>query len=241
MKIDKKVNVYNTTASFIIFSIILALAIVGMFMFLNLMGRNTTYPELETTTTNETTSESTTTTTMNNEKNTISYVATLSNIIGTTKIQKDYDVRIEYQGTNYYFKCTKYNKDSDECNNGFALLTYDNISIPLYVFDTKEDDFINKEDDYYIIVDGDYIVLTYNNKTTIYTKDGKLYHTIDKVLTEFNTTETSISKVNSSIPMIKDDTLVYYNCDTNTVIKKVLSLKNKQLNSSEKIDNGICE
>ena len=57
MKIDKKVNVYNTTASFIIFSIILALAIVGMFMFLNLMGRNTTYPELETTTTTETASE----------------------------------------------------------------------------------------------------------------------------------------------------------------------------------------
>ncbi len=240
MKIDKKVNVYNTTASFIIFSFILVLGIVGMFMFLNLMGRNTTYPDLETTTT-ENKSETTTTTTTSSDTNTISYVAKLSNIIGSTKIQKDYDVRIEYQGTNYYFRCTKYDKDNNECNTGFALLNYDNVSIPLYIFDNKEDDFLNNNDEYYIIVDGEYVVLTYNNKTTIYTKDGKTYHTIDKVLTEFNTTDSSISKVNSSIPIIKDDTLIYYNCDTNTVIKKVLSLKNKQLNSSEKIDNGICE
>ena len=163
MKIDKKVNVYNTTASFIIFSIILVLGIVGMFMFLNLMGRNTTYPDLETTTT-ENKSETTTTTTTSSDTNTISYVAKLSNIIGSTKIQKDYDVRIEYQGTNYYFRCTKYDKDNNECNTGFALLNYDNVSIPLYIFDNKEDDFLNNNDEYYIIVDGEYVVLTYNNK-----------------------------------------------------------------------------
>lgn len=238
MKIDKKVNVYNTTASFIIFSIILVLGIVGMFTFLTLMGRNTSYPSEEETTT--TTSTETTTTTTKSE-DTISYVAKLSNIISTNSFSKEYDVRIEYQDTNYYFKCTRYDKDIDNCTNGFSLLNYDNVSIPLYYFDNSEDDYARNDKDFYIIVDGDYVVFTFDNKTYIYKKNGDLYHTIDNVLTEFNTTDSNISKVNSSIPLISEDVLTYYNCDTNTVIKKELSLKNKQLNSSQKIDNGICE
>ena len=99
MKIDKKVNVYNTTASFIIFSLILVIGIVGMFMFLNLMGKNTSYPEDEETTTTTTTAE--TTTTKVEEENTISYVAKLNTITSSYKFKKGYDVRINYQGTNY--------------------------------------------------------------------------------------------------------------------------------------------
>lgn len=240
MKIDKKVNVYNTTASFIIFSVILVLGIVGMFTFLTLMGRNTSYPSEEETTTT-TIEETTTTTTTAKETDTISYVAKLSNVISTSKFTKQYDVRVEYQDTNYYFKCTKYDTELDACISGFSLLNYDNVSIPLYYFDSSADDYTKNGKDFYIIVDGDYVVFTFDNKTNIYKKNGDLYHTIDNVLTEFNTTDSSISKVNSSIPLIQDDILTYYNCDTNTVIKKELSLKNKQLNSSQKIDNGICE
>jgi hypothetical protein len=68
-----------------------------------------------------------------------------------------------------------------------------------------------------------------------------MYLKIDKILTSYNTNESTISKVENTIPVLTDDTLTYYSCDTNTVIKKELSLKNKQLNSSQKIDNGICE
>ena len=237
MKIDKKVNVYNTTASFIIFSLILVIGIVGMFMFLNLMGKNTSYPEDEETTTTTTTAE--TTTTKVEEENTISYVAKLNTITSSYKLKKDYDVRINYQGTNYYFKCTKL--EDDDCVSGFGLLNYDNTSIPLFIFDKSEDNYLTNDKEYYIIVDGNYVILTYDNTTHIYTKDGNSYLDINSILTSFNTNDSSISKTNDTIPVLTDDTLTYYSCDTNTVIKKELSLKNKQLNSSEKIDNGICE
>jgi len=235
MKIDKKVNVYNTTASFVLFSLILVLGIVGMFMFLNLMGKNTSYPSNEEETTTTTSSETTTTSVISN---TISYVTNLSNIVKTVKINDDFDVRTEYQGTNYYFKCTKYDS---VCTTGFALLNYDNVSIPLFIFDNEEDNYLTNNKDYNIIVDGEYIILTYNNETIIYKKDGIVYLKIDRILTSYETNDSSISKVQNTVPVLTDDTLTYYSCDTNTVIKKELSLKNKQLNSSQKIDNGICE
>ncbi|MCR5483469.1 MAG: hypothetical protein K6E99_03615 [Bacilli bacterium] len=235
MKIDKKVNVYNTTASFVLFSLILVLGIVGMFMFLNLMGKNTSYPSEEEETTTTTSSKTTTTSVISN---TISYVTNLSNIAKQVKIKDDFDVQTEYQGTNYYFKCTKYDS---VCNTGFALLNYDNVSIPLFIFDNEEDNYLTNNKDYNIIVDGEYIILTYNNETIIYKKDGIVYLKIDRILTSYETNDSSISKVQNTVPVLTDDTLTYYSCDTNTVIKKELSLKNKQLNSSQKIDNGICE
>ena len=236
MKIDKKVNVYNTTASFVLFSLILVLGIVGMFMFLNLMGKNTSYPSEEETTTTTTSTE--TTTTNANVSNVVSYVTNLSNIAKQVKIKDNFDIQTEYQGTNYYFKCTKYD---NVCTSGFALLNYDNISIPLFIFDKEEDNFLTNNKDYNIIVDDEYIIFTFNNETLIYKKDGIVYLKIDRVLTSYETNDTSISKVQNTVPVLTDDTLTYYSCDTNTVIKKELSLKNKQLNSSQKIDNGICE
>lgn len=238
MKIDKKVNVYNTTASFIIFSLILVLAIVGMFMFLNIMGKNTSYPDEEEQTTTTTTK---TTTTSIKEEDFISYVTKLSTITQTSKFKGNFDVRVEYQGTNYYFKCTNFDDKENKCTSGLALLNYDNVSIPLFVFSNDEDNYLINNKDYNIIVDGDYIILTYNNQSNIYKKDGSIYLNIEKVLTSYSTNESSISKTLDTIPLLKDDTLTYYSCDTNTVIKKELSLKNKQLNSSQKIDNGICE
>ena len=240
MKIDKKVNVYNTTASFVLFSLILVLGIVGMFMFLNIMGKNTSYPseEEETTTTTTTTTSTETTTTNANVSNVVSYVTNLSNIAKQVKIKDNFDIQTEYQGTNYYFKCTKYD---NVCTSGFALLNYDNISIPLFIFDKEEDNFLTNNKDYNIIVDDEYIIFTFNNETLIYKKDGIVYLKIDRILTSYETNDTSISKVQNTVPVLKDDTLTYYSCDTNTVIKKELSLKNKQLNSSQKIDNGICE
>ncbi len=236
MKIEKKVNVYNTTASFVLFSLILVLGIVGMFMFLNIMGKNTSYPSEDEETTTTTSSETTTTTIVNS--NTISYVTNLSNIAKQLSIKDNFDVQIEYQGTNYYFKCTKY--ENNVCSTGFALLNYDNVSIPLFIFDKEEDNYLTNNKDYNIIVDGDYIILTYNNETIIYKKDGIVYLKIDRILTSYETNDSSISKVQNTVPVLRDDTLTYYSCDTNTVIKKELSLKNKQLNSSQKIDNGIC-
>ena len=237
MKIDKKVNVYNTTASFVLFSLILVLGIVGMFMFLNIMGKNTSYPSEEEETTTTTTSTETTTTNAN-VSNVVSYVTNLSNIAKQVKIKDNFDIQTEYQGTNYYFKCTKYD---NVCTSGFALLNYDNISIPLFIFDKEEDNFLTNNKDYNIIVDDEYIIFTFNNETLIYKKDGIVYLKIDRILTSYETNDTSISKVQNTVPVLKDDTLTYYSCDTNTVIKKELSLKNKQLNSSQKIDNGICE
>jgi hypothetical protein len=201
------------------------------------MGKNTTYPDEEEITTTTTTTEETTTSIK--DEDTISYVTKLTNIIQNLKIKGNFDVQTTYQGTNYYFKCTKY--ENDTCTSGFALLNYDNISIPLFLFNSEEDNYLTNDKDYNIIVDGDYIILTYNNETTIYKKDGNMYLKIGKILTSYNTNESSISKVENTIPVLTDDTLTYYSCDTNTVIKKELSLKNKQLNSSQKIDNGICE
>ena len=239
MKIDKKVNVYNTTASFIIFFLFLVLGIVGMFMFLNLMGKNTSYPDEEESTTT-TTTETTTTSTID-EENPISYVTKISTITQTSRFKGNFDVRVEYQGTNYYFKCTSFDESEDKCISGLALLNYDNVSIPLFTFSNDEDNYLTNNKEYNIIVDGDYVILTYNNSSCIYKKDGTTYLNIDNVLTSFQIGDASISMMKDAIPVLTDDTLTYYSCDTNTVIKKELSLKNKQLNSSQKMEDGKCK
>ena len=105
------------------------------------------------------------------------------------------------------------------------MLNYDNTYIPLFIFEKSEDNYLTNDKEYYIIVDGNYVILTYDNTTHIYTKDGNSYLDINSILTSFNTNDSSISKANDTIPVLTDDTLTYYSCDTNTVIKKELSLQ----------------
>ena len=57
---EKRLSGFNTTASFVLFSLILLGSIIGMFMFVKLMGEHTEYTNNEETTTTTTTVEATT-------------------------------------------------------------------------------------------------------------------------------------------------------------------------------------
>ena len=69
------------------------------------MGEHTEYTKNEETTTTTTTVEATTNAPSEGEEESVSYVAKLSDIIGNNSIENDYSLSIDYQGTNYYFKC----------------------------------------------------------------------------------------------------------------------------------------
>lgn len=234
---EKKLSGYNTTASFVIFSLALTAAIIGMFMFVKLMGENTKYSDNKDKTTEPTSETTTTSQVSKSDDDSISYVAKLSDIVSNNKTTGDYSLSINYQGTNYYFKCTSFDESKNKCTNGLGLLHYNYASIPLYVFDDSENDYLNNGNDFYIIVNDDYVVFTYDSNTIVYTANGEEYLKLDNILTSY---ETSDKKLTTSYPAITDNNLIYYICDTNTVLKRGFSLENKKISSEDIITGAVC-
>ena len=249
MKNDFKV-VYNTTVSFILFSLVLAASIIGMFMFVKLMGENTDYTSSDETENTTATSKIETKESSNDSEDdeseiestdeSISYVAKLSDIIGENKLEKDYSLSIEYQGTNYYFKCTSYDTIENECISGIGLLQYNNESIPLYVFSESTSDYATNGEYYYISIDGEYILLTYGGISEIYNISGAEVYKVSNIILNYSTNDNKINKVTNINPYISEKNFNYYTCDSNTVIKRSYSLETNNLVSDEIIENGEC-
>ena len=236
MKENKKINVYSSTATFVIFSLILAGSIIGMFMFIKLMGENTKYEEEKPRTTTkvvETTKE------VIPNDSPVSYVTTLKDVIVDNIFDNNYSISVDYQNTNYYFKCTNYDEDKKDCVSGIALLQYNNNAIPLYVFNDSSNDFARNNKDFYIIVEEDYVVFTYDGLSEIYTSKGEEHTILKNVLTSYKGTDEAVL-YKDKYPTLKDNNLEYYLCDTNTVFKRIYSLKDLSILNQEIIPDGIC-
>ena len=237
---EKRLSGFNTTASFVLFSLILLASIIGMFMFVKLMGEHTEYTNNEETTTTTTTVEATTNAPSESEEESVSYVAKLSDIIGNNSIENDYSLSIDYQGTNYYFKCTNYDDIKKVCNSGLGLLQYNKTSIPLYTFSDSEKDYLTNGEDFYIIVNGNYVVFTYRENSKVYTANGEQYLELNNIITSYEVSDNKNSAINNAYPSISDNTLYYYICDTNTVFKRGLSLENKKVTTNDIIEGAVC-
>lgn len=236
MKESKKINVYSSTATFVIFSLILAGSIFGMVMFLKLMGENTKFEDEKPETTTkvvETTKE------VIPNDSPVSYVTTLKDVIMDKKFDNNYSLSIDYQDTNYYFKCTNYDEEKKDCISGIALLQYNNNAIPLYVFSNPENDYARNNKDFYIIVEEDYIVFTYDGISEVYTSKGEEHTILKNVLTSFKGTD-DLVLYKDKYPVLKDNNLEYYLCDTNTVFKRIYSLKDLSILNQEIVHEGIC-
>ncbi len=236
MKESKKINVYSSTATFVIFSLILAGSIFGMFMFIKLMGENTKFEEEKPTTTTkvvETTKE------LIPNDSPVSYVTTLKDVIMDKKFDGNYSLSIDYQNTNYYFKCTNYDEEKKDCISGIALLQYNNNAIPLYVFNESINDFARNNKDFYIIVEEDYVVFTYDGTTEVYTSKGEEHTILNNVLTSFKGTD-DLVLYKDKYPVLNNNNLEYYLCDTNTVFKRIYSLKDLSILNQEIVPDGIC-
>jgi hypothetical protein len=236
MKENKKINVYSSTATFVIFSLILAGSIFGMVMFLKPIGENTKYEEEKPKTTTKVVE---TTKAVTTDDSPVSYVTTLKDVIIDKKFDNNYSLSIDYQNTNYYFKCTNYDEENKDCISGIALLQYNNNAIPLYVFNEPENDYARNNKDFYIIVEENYVVFTYDGITEVYTSKGEEHTIFKNVLTSFQGTDEMVL-YKDKYPVLKDNNLEYYLCDTNTVFKRIYSLKDLSILNQEIVPEGIC-
>ena len=238
----KTFSSFNSTMAFAFVMIILSSAIVGMVMFLKLMGENTEYSveENETTTTETVTVEVTTNASDTDE---ISFIAKLSDIVNTQETTGDYAIPLKYQGVDFYFKCVSYDEIENTCTSGIGLMQINGTIITLYSFATPNDNYLNNNKDYYIIATENNVVLTYNNSTHIYQSDGNELIQLNNIITSYSINENTENEVKDLYPIISDTNLIYYTCDssdTKAVYKRSISLETKKVLTNEVITNAVC-
>lgn len=246
--------------SYIIMIIIFIVILVLLFVLLELSKNSLSDDEptidptdpISTSSTSTTSTTSSITTTQNQQNNqgnsevvqVENFSASLEQIANGLLFMGNYSVETNYSGVNFLFKCDEYDEESVECISGSATMSVNDITIPLYSYNSEGTNYLENVNDYYIILNDNYVVTTYNiagsqvGEAKIYDRSGKLLETVDNVITGYMMNGKLYERL---FPNITDNLYYFYSCSNNRVTISSINLDdNYRRNVEESVDGATC-
>lgn len=174
----------------------------------------------------------------------IPFATNLQTIIGNKILIENYKINIVYSGTKFSFKCTTYDESTVTCLEGSALMTVNDVPIPLFTYSNTNENFFERSKDFYIIVTENNIIVSYSNVgispgvLKVYDKKGELLTTDESVILGYRFNG---EMKRERYPIIMDNIMYYNACENNQVVTKKIDYNlGTNFETVNVVPNSIC-